>query len=972
MSATANEENLGSRETVLSKPWASRFAGQFWALFQKNLLLNIRNLRAFVLQLLTPFLALCLVLLIDASLRANEKQQRQFKNELDPVAEQVTPIPNCIEDLYITDSNCKSFLYSPARAETDEKTNEVIQDVVDAIKESNRLAGKPLEVERFLSPEDIDDYLLENPETALGAVIFDVELSSDDTVKRIDFTLQFNSTPKFFKGTFQDPNMFFAVPMQMATHREIHRYFLEKSGRAQEEDKLDWAFAYKPFAHPALESSTFVAQFASAFIFAAAMFNFVVTLSAIVSEREAGLRQALRTMGMLDSAHWASWVAYQTIMAVVLSLVTMASGHALQFDIFRKNDFGLFFTLLLLFTLAMSSIAFVLSTLLKRSTSATNLAFFIFIVGWIMQSFVTQFPYTSSGKEEMGGLWYVIFSLFPWCLLGKALADFDAASATAESPGLAWSERFSYCNDIGASAEESAAAGAAANRYIDNDCVMPIGTILEILAIEFFAYLLLALYLDNVLKNENGVRRPLWYLFTPGYWNLEFMGTTARVGPSPQGLFGRVPNLVRPPQRDEDVEQEELLMREKLKERTGIDEDPGLGINIPVASIEHPAAVEVYGLRQWFGANFQAVKNSWFQVEEGQLFCLLGPNGAGKSTTINCLTGNIPPSGGDALIHGDSLTAPGGVDRIRGKIGVCPQFDVLWDRLTGREHLEIYGRVKGIDPAVLPRETRELLSSVKLLDAASIRTGSYSGGMKRRLSVAIALLGNPKVVYLDEPTTGMDPISRRHVWDIIEKAKSGRAIILTTHSMEEADILGDRIAIMARGNLRCIGSSLRLKSKFGTGYSISVSLQGTRDQPTGADERFAARVKDFFKEGIGADVADETKAYIQFQIPKDKEGMLPGLLQQLKAEGPAMGVGDVQVALTSLEEVFLRIVREAELEDSTGSRQVELADGLVVEVPIGAETVRHPASGEEYTVRWVQDEAGDLQVLDAQPASRSG
>ena len=136
------------------------------------------------------------------------------------------------------------------------------------------------------------------------------------------------------------------------------------------------------------------------------------------------------------------------------------------------------------------------------------------------------------------------------------------------------------------------------------------------------------------------------------------------------------------------------------------------------------------------------------------------------------------------------------------------------------------------------------------------------------------------MIYLDEPTTGMDPVSRRNVWDIIEEAKPGRAIVLTTHSMEEADILGDRIAIMARGNLRCIGSSLRLKNKFGTGYSISVGVAGlpegsqqhgarqdrSRDDVAGPNS--AEAVKAFFHSRLGIQPSDETKAYIQFLVPK--------------------------------------------------------------------------------------------------------
>lgn len=127
----------------------------------------------------------------------------------------------------------------------------------------------------------------------------------------------------------------------------------------------------------------------------------------------------------------------------------------------------------------------------------------------------------------------------------------------------------------------------------------------------------------------------------------------------------------------------------------------------------------------------------------------------------------------------------------------------------------------------------------------------------------------PQVVWLDEPTTGMDPISRRHVWDIIERAKKGRAIVLTTHSMEEADILGDRIAIMARGSLRCIGSSLRLKNKFGAGYCISVNILPTRSSASALElSEKASKVKGFFKSHLGIEPSDVTKAYVQFLIPK--------------------------------------------------------------------------------------------------------
>jgi ABC-type Na+ transport system ATPase subunit NatA len=198
-------------------------------------------------------------------------------------------------------------------------------------------------------------------------------------------------------------------------------------------------------------------------------------------------------------------------------------------------------------------------------------------------------------------------------------------------------------------------------------------------------------------------------------------------------------------------------------------------------TLEPNVAVEVRGLVRSFGS-FHAVRGNFFRVETGKLFALLGPNGAGKTTTINLLTGVLPITAGDASVCGHSLVG-GGMSAIRGLMGVCPQFDILWAELTATEHLRLFAALKGLPRAEWGNTTVELLERTKLTPAGDRRSSTYSGGMKRRLSVAVALIGDPEVVYLDEPTTGMDPITRRYVWDIILEAKQGRAIVLTTHSM---------------------------------------------------------------------------------------------------------------------------------------------------------------------------------------------
>jgi ABC-type multidrug transport system ATPase subunit len=220
-----------------------------------------------------------------------------------------------------------------------------------------------------------------------------------------------------------------------------------------------------------------------------------------------------------------------------------------------------------------------------------------------------------------------------------------------------------------------------------------------------------------------------------------------------------------------------------------------------------------------------AVDNLSFTIDEGEIFCLLGHNGAGKTTTINMMTGLFTPSSGTAFIYGHNVLSD--MDEIQNITGVCPQHNILWDELTAREHLIFFAVLKRIPPMQIRDEVNDKLHQMGLSSVADDRVGSFSGGMKRRLSVAISAIGDPKIIFMDEPTTGLDPVHKREVWHLIESIRKERVILLTTHSMEEADVLASRIAIMSGGKLRCLGNSLHLKSTYGTGYRINALLKST-------------------------------------------------------------------------------------------------------------------------------------------------
>lgn len=220
-----------------------------------------------------------------------------------------------------------------------------------------------------------------------------------------------------------------------------------------------------------------------------------------------------------------------------------------------------------------------------------------------------------------------------------------------------------------------------------------------------------------------------------------------------------------------------------------------------------------------------AVKGMSLGIPTGECFGLLGINGAGKSSALNMLSGEFRPSGGSAFLAGLDLLTD--VHKCRRKIGFCPQFDALFELLTAREHLQLYARIKGINEVDINRVVESKIAEMGLTEYADRSAGTYSGGNKRKLSVAIAMIGEPSIVFLDEPSTGMDPVARRFMWEIISDIVTKRekcSLILTTHSMEECEALCTRIGIMVGGVLRCLGSSQRLRTKYGHGFQIEIGM----------------------------------------------------------------------------------------------------------------------------------------------------
>ncbi|MHA2106604.1 MAG: ABC transporter ATP-binding protein [Candidatus Hodarchaeales archaeon] len=209
-----------------------------------------------------------------------------------------------------------------------------------------------------------------------------------------------------------------------------------------------------------------------------------------------------------------------------------------------------------------------------------------------------------------------------------------------------------------------------------------------------------------------------------------------------------------------------------------------------------------------------AVNDLSFEVKSGEIFGLLGPNGAGKSTTINIMTGLLHQTSGTAVIGGYDIKHR--AHKVRELIGVCPQEPAFYPYLTGRENVEFFGNLHGMPKKILKQRTDELLELVGLVEGATRQAGKYSGGMIRRISLVMALINDPKIAFLDEPTVAMDVQSRRATWVFIKKLKTqGKTVILTTHYIEEAESLCDRVGIIDRGTLLALDTPRALMKEHG-------------------------------------------------------------------------------------------------------------------------------------------------------------
>jgi ABC-2 type transport system ATP-binding protein len=302
------------------------------------------------------------------------------------------------------------------------------------------------------------------------------------------------------------------------------------------------------------------------------------------------------------------------------------------------------------------------------------------------------------------------------------------------------------------------------------------------------------------------------------------------------------------------------------------------------------------GLTKRYGT-LTAVKGLTLEVHEGEVLGLLGPNGAGKTTSINMICGLLRPDAGRVTLHGAPIA---GSDReVRARIGICPQSIVLWERLTCLEQLQFIGQMYGLNGREARRRGERLLAELDLTDKRNKQARTLSGGMQRRLNLLMALVHDPELVILDEPEAGLDPQSRVRVREYIQSLARLKTVILTTHNMDEADRVADRVAIIDHGELLVIDTPQALKRRLGEGDVLEIDLAGVQ-----GDEA---------KSRAGAALTGAVQGMATWEMVNgaltvralNAVPLLPAILEALAAAG--LKPGEVRLRQNTLEDVFIQL-----------------------------------------------------------------
>uniref|UniRef100_A0A8C3FTQ2 ATP binding cassette subfamily A member 10 n=1 Tax=Chrysemys picta bellii TaxID=8478 RepID=A0A8C3FTQ2_CHRPI len=569
-------------------------------------------------------------------------------------------------------------------------------------------------------------------------------------------------------------------------------------------------------------------------------------MSLNVAKERRKFKELMKMMALQDLAFWFSWgllyAGYILIVAILLTLIMKSD------EFIYHTSHSVMFFLFYLYGISLMSLAFLLSSLLKKP-KLTGIVGFLFIL--------------SFGSLGLAVLYNHVPEPLEW-----ALGLFSPFAFTA-----------GFIVHL-----EDAVKGVDFSDFLEDS--FPTLAVFFLLAFDALLYLMLAIYFDKVLPDKYGMHHSRLFFLKPSYW------------------FKKRKNCVNNDILDHEEYSDQVFNDhvEKVPPEFRGKEAIRYGINNIKKTYKDKDKI------------VNALRGLLLNVYEGQITALLGHSGAGKSTLLNILSGLCPPSEGSAMIYKYKVSEMEDLEEIRKIIGVCPQFNIQFEVLTVKENLRIFAKIKGIRLKEVEQEVQNVLTMLKIKDIQDCQASNLSGGQKRKLTLGIALLGDPQVLILDEPTAGLDLSSRYHVWSLLKEHKANRVTLFSTQLTDEADIIADRKAFISHGRLKCVGSSLFLKRKWGIGYHLSLHINDSCD---------SAKMTSLVQQHIpNAKLSGQSHEELIYMLPFENVDKFPELFCDLDTH-VCQEILSYGISMTTLADVFLTLEEEAAIDQAGKKEQAE-------------------------------------------------
>ena len=880
---------------------ASSYFWKLHALIKKNLILMKRNIFSTLFEIFFPIILFVVIIALREAFPIevytfseeegntekfiNDKSMTSIKNiihndDYDPNSESWNGM-SVIPPFKICSSFNPQYKLRPLIASIgipEEIKNQMIKDS----EEFEDIINFKLNINSFRNFSSIEEMekFIKDPHYAAdpnNLICFGLKFIYDIETKKYDYSLHFFDFEKMGTEGVQDiacndqgmfdsfrsgPDLESFLKYKNGAYsymmKTVNQYILRKE-TGDENAELNYGVVAMKYIDYRVDSfGEFLGYMITIIIVVAYMSPLSLYIYRIVGEKETKIKEGMKIMGLREGQYFLSYFIQYAIISIVVSFI-----NSLLFKVVLNHiPLHFLFILIFLWSLDVFALIYFFQSFIDRTRIAIVLSLVIYFIMYCV-SLACMFEKTSIKLK-------IVLSLFP---------------AVSLNTGILLLSKFEY----------------HFRHFYNRDFTIDhynysLAIMFLMFGIDFFLYLFLGYYLHNVLPHEFGIRKPWYFLCSLDYWcNSK----------EKKRKYLNLKNKLDLPEYNTDEsrlleDEKNIYGRSSKFESEDIYEDK-----------KKDDVLEIRNIVKIFGDGKKAVDKVNLNFYKDEIFALLGHNGAGKTTLISILTGMYEATEGKAIYDGINILESNNMDLFREKLGICPQHDTLFDDLNIREHLEMFSIFKGVDSNDVETEVNKILHDFQLEKIQYMIAKNLSAGQRRKLSIAIALIGGSEVIFLDEPSSGMDITSRRNLWEILKRQCQGKIIILTTHYMEEASVLGQRIGIINAGKMKCLGSPLFLIEKYGKFMSLNILKDDNANNQS---------IVDFVKslaENVEYEILSEE---IMFRIPvKDDNNLekklrkkvdIPTFFQKFDKNLKELKIKSYSASMPTLEDVFLNVAAE--------------------------------------------------------------